>query len=129
MTQAPAKIHWHRQSNCIELVYSKSSARLDAEFLRVHSTSAEVKGHGPDQAVLVHGKIHVKIKKIEAVGNYGIKVSFDDGHDTGIYTWSYLHDLCKNQATLWQQYLEALNREGKSRDPHTNVVRFPPSFE
>ena len=122
---APQKIHWHKQSNTLELVYSESSYHLTAEFLRVHSTSAEVKGHGPDQAVLVYGKIDVKIQKIESVGHYGLKIFFDDGHDTGIYTWAYLHELGVNKAQYWQQYLAKLHEAKQSRDPHTNVVRFP----
>lgn len=122
---APQKIHWHKQSNTLELVYGDDSFNLNAEFLRVYSTSAEVKGHGPGQAVLVDGKINIKIKKIEPVGNYGLKIFFDDGHDTGIYTWVYLQELGVNESQYWQQYLEKLNKENKSRDPHTNVVRFP----
>ena len=121
----PTKIHWHRDSNTLELVYAGSQAILEAEFLRVYSTSAEVKGHGPDQAVLVDGKINVRINHIESVGNYGLKISFDDGHDTGIYTWPYLQALGENKVQRWQDYLDKLSAENKSRDPHTNVLRFP----
>ena len=121
---APQKIHWHKQSNTLECVYDNQSFSLSAEFLRVHSTSAEVKGHGPGQAVLVVGKIDVKIKKIEPVGNYGLKLFFDDGHDTGIYTWAYLQELGENQTQYWQHYLKKLEKEKKCRDPHTHVVHF-----
>lgn len=122
---APLKIQWHRQSNSLELIYSDVSFILEAEFLRVHSTSAEVKGHGPDQAVLVAGKIDVKIKNLESVGNYGLKIIFDDGHDTGIYTWSYLRELGDKKPQFWQAYLDQLIQEKQSRDPHINVVQFP----
>ena len=124
---APQKIHWHRQSNTLELVYSDANFIFTAEFLRVHSTSAEVKGHGPGQAVLVAGKIAVKIKKLESVGNYGLKIIFDDGHDTGIYTWYYLRELGENHEQLWQRYLDQLAQKNQSRDPHTTVVQFPQS--
>ena len=122
---APTKIQWHKKSNTLGLIYGDAECILEAEFLRVHSTSAEVKGHGPDQAVLVFGKIDVKIKKLEPVGNYGLKITFDDGHDTGIYTWPYLQELCDKKSQYWQEYLDKLKQENQSRDPHTNVVQFP----
>lgn len=125
LSQAPAKIHWHRQSNQLELVYNEQSYYLTAEFLRVHSTSAEVKGHGPDQTVLVSGKMAVKMTAIESVGHYGIKIIYDDGHDTGIYTWSYLQALANHREQYWLEYLKKLKQENKSRDPHTNVLYFP----
>lgn len=121
----PQKIHWHRESNQLELVYGSESFSFEAEFLRVHSTSAEVKGHGPGQEVLVDGKIDVAIKKIEPVGNYGLKILFDDGHDTGIYTWAYLQALGQQKQQYWQAYLDKLVNENKTRDPHTNVIHFP----
>lgn len=127
LSKAPSKIHWHRGSNQLELVFGQQHFYLSAEYLRVHSTSAEVKGHGPDQAVLVSGKIHVKIQGIESVGNYGLKISFDDGHDTGIYTWSYLEELGDKKEAYWQKYLNQLSEENKTRDPHTNVLHFPQS--
>lgn len=97
---------------------------LSAEFLRVHSPSAEVKGHGPGQEVLQWGKAHVAITAIERSGNYAIRLTFDDGHDTGIYSWDYLRQLGRDYDTLWTAYLDQLQQAGKTRDPETQVVRF-----
>lgn len=96
---------------------------LSAEFLRVHSPSAEVKGHGPGQEVLQWGKAHVAITAIERSGNYAIRLTFDDGHDTGIYSWGYLYKLCTEHEQRWQDYLDRLSREGGSRDPDVQVVK------
>jgi len=122
----PSKIHLHRRSGKLELIFDGDRAHLEAEFLRVHSPSAEVKGHGPGQETLPYGKINVGITQLKAVGNYGLQIVFDDGHDSGIFTWQYLFELCQNQQSLWQTYLDKLEHEGKSRDPHTSVVQFPP---
>lgn len=103
---APQKIQLHKKSAELELQYSDASFILKAEFLRVHSPSAEVQGHGPDQKVLPLNKQDVQIVGIEAQGNYSIKLIFDDGHDSGLFTWSYLRELAENQAQLWQSYLE-----------------------
>ena len=88
-----------------------------AEFLRVTSPSAEVQGHHPSQRKTVPGKRHVKITKIEPAGNYAVRLIFDDGHDTGIFTWDYFLETGRNMETLWADYLERLRREGLSRDP------------
>ena len=88
-----------------------------AEFLRVESPSAEVKGHGPDQRVTVAGRRHVGITRLEPVGHYAVRIFFDDGHDTGIYSWDYLYEIGRRQDALWQAYLEALEEKGLSRDP------------
>ena len=88
---------------------------LSFEFLRVHSPSAEVKGHGPGQEILQTGKKDVSVLRIEPIGNYAVKLVFDDGHDSGIYTWSYLYKLANNQEEIWEQYLQALDRAGQSR--------------
>lgn len=106
MMNAPQKIQLHKKSAELELQYSDASFILKAEFLRVHSPSAEVQGHGPDQKVLPLNKQDVQIVGIEAQGNYSIKLIFDDGHDSGLFTWSYLRELAENQAQLWQSYLE-----------------------
>ncbi len=90
---------------------------LPAELLRVESPSAEVQGHGPSQKKLIVGRREVGILAIEQVGNYAIRISFDDLHDTGIYTWSYLYDMGANLEAVWRDYLEALEAAGKSRDP------------
>ena len=88
-----------------------------AEFLRVESPSAEVQGHGPGQKQIVPGRRHVGIMAIEPVGNYAVRIKFDDLHDTGIYSWQYLHKLGREQNDLWQAYLDHLAAAGLSRDP------------
>ena len=88
-----------------------------AEFLRVESPSAEVKGHGPGQQKIVAGRRHVGIVAIEAVGNYAIRIRFDDLHDTGIYSWAYLYEIGADREMIWQAYLDALDARGLSRDP------------
>ncbi len=88
-----------------------------AELLRVESPSAEVKGHGADEKKIISGRRHVGIMRIEPVGNYAIQPIFDDLHDTGIYSWGYLHDLGEHQAEIWRDYLDNLAARGLSRDP------------
>lgn len=88
-----------------------------AEFLRVESPSAEVQGHGPGQKTIVPGRRHVGIMDLEPVGNYAVRIRFDDLHDTGMYSWRYLYYLGKSQDRLWREYLEALEARGLSRDP------------
>ncbi len=88
---------------------------LSAEFLRVESPSAEVKGHGPGQEVTVAGKENVRIVRLEPVGNYAVRIVFDDGHSTGLYSWDYLHRIGREADTLWARYLEELDRKGLSR--------------
>ncbi len=94
-----------------------TSFALPAEFLRVESPSAEVRGHGPGQKQLVAGRRHVGIMNVEPVGNYAVRIVFDDLHDTGLYSWSYLHELGRNRERLWNDYLRALDAAGQSRDP------------
>ncbi|MCV6625240.1 MAG: DUF971 domain-containing protein [Cellvibrionaceae bacterium] len=119
----PKRIEFHQRSQRLEIEFDDDCYELDAEFLRVHSPSAEVKGHGPGQAVLQHGKKNVAISAIEPNGHYAIRLSFDDGHDTGIYSWQYLRELGQNREQLWQNYLDALQQAGLHRDPDTQVVR------
>ncbi len=88
---------------------------LAAELLRVESPSAEVKGHGPGQETLVTGKRHVLISAIEPVGNYAVRLTFSDGHSTGIYTWTYLAKLGREQETIWAGYLKKLATKGQTR--------------
>jgi DUF971 family protein len=88
-----------------------------AEFLRVESPSAEVQGHGPSQKTIVPGRRHVGIMEVEPVGNYAIRIRFDDLHDTGLYSWPYLRHLGEHQDALWQAYLDALAERGLSREP------------
>jgi DUF971 family protein len=90
---------------------------LPVEYLRVESPSAEVQGHGPGQKQIVPGRRHVGIMAIEPVGNYAVRLVFDDLHDTGIYSWDYLHQLGREQARRWDAYLAALADRGMSRDP------------
>ena len=88
---------------------------LDAEYLRVESPSAEVRGHGPGQEQLVSGKRHVFIARLEPIGSYAVRIVFSDGHSTGLYTWSYLSKLGREHETLWPAYLEKLREEGTGR--------------
>ena len=90
---------------------------LPAELLRVESPSAEVQGHGPSQKTILAGRRHVGIMELEPVGNYAVRIRFDDLHDTGMYSWRYLYHLGKNQEKLWADYLKALEQRGLSRDP------------
>jgi DUF971 family protein len=90
---------------------------LPAELLRVESPSAEVKGHGPGQKTIVAGRRHVGIMDLEPVGNYAVRIIFDDLHNTGMYSWRYLYHLGQNQERLWADYLTALEERGLSRDP------------
>jgi DUF971 family protein len=112
----PRDIRLHMKSRTLELVYDDGSYELTAEFLRVHSPSAEVRGHGIGQGVLQTGKKHVGFRGIEPSGNYALKIIFDDGHDSGLYTWEYLYDLAHNHDSYWQTYLQQLEAAGKSRD-------------
>ncbi|MDB9957708.1 DUF971 domain-containing protein [Oceanospirillaceae bacterium] len=126
----PTKIKLHKKSNTLELSYLEAEATqevsytLSAEYLRISSPSAEVRGHSPDQAVLQVGKSRVKLTGLEGVGYYALKLEFDDGHDSGLYTWDYLYDLSVNHQKHWAYYLEQLNQAKQSRDPHTSIVQF-----
>ena len=117
MSTTPSDIILHSKSKEMELVYGDNSYRLSYEFLRVHSPSAEVKGHGPGQEVLQTGKRNVGIKGLEPVGNYAMQIIFSDGHNSGIYSWSYLEQLCQNRDEMWQEYLRKLDDEGGNRGP------------
>ena len=124
MDTTPVKINLHARSRELELGYSNGdSFRLSCEYLRVYSPSAEVKGHGPGQEVLQTGKLHIAINDIKPVGNYVLQLVFDDGHDTGLYSWDYLYELCSQQDVRWQNYLDKLNTEGGSRDPDVQVAK------
>ena len=127
----PTDVKLNKKSATLELVYGEdSTSELSAEFLRVHSPSAEVRGHGRGQEVLQVGKRRVKISSLETVGNYAIKLAFDDGHDTGIYSWTYLKELCRGKEDLWQRYLNRLTEAGANRDAlpaDTQVLSFKPS--
>ncbi len=113
----PTNLIVHENSKVLELQYEQGkSYRLPFEFLRVYSPSAEVRGHGPGQEVLQTGKRDVAIVNIEPVGHYAIKPTFSDGHDSGLYSWDYLYELCENQESLWSDYLERCKLSGVDRD-------------
>ncbi len=115
-TPRPTEIRLHRRSRILELAFDDGSRfELSCEFLRVHSPSAEVKGHGPGQEILVTGKRDVNIERIEPVGQYAVKLCFDDGHDTGLYSWSLLYELGRRRDELWQRYLDRLAEAGAQR--------------
>jgi DUF971 family protein len=112
----PTDILLHRQSRILEIAFDDGARyELPCEFLRVHSPSAEVRGHGPGQEVLQTGKQDVAITEIRAVGNYGICPVFSDGHDSGIFTWAYLHELGANRERMWGDYLRKLEEAGFQR--------------
>src|ERR1700739_1616810 len=113
---APPKTPLRRASRVLEVsVADGSRFELPFEYLRVHSPSAEVKGHGPGQEVLVLGKENVAIRAVEPVGQYAVKLVFDDGHDTGLYTWKYLHELGREHEANWARYLERKARAPAAR--------------
>jgi DUF971 family protein len=114
----PVEINLHQQSRILDITFDDGSAfSLPCEYLRVFSPSAEVRGHGPGQEVLQVGKRDVNISAIEPVGMYAVKFAFTDGHDTGIYSWEYLHDLGTKQDSNWKSYLARLAQAGKKREP------------
>lgn len=113
----PVDITLHKASRVLALRYADGREfRLSWEFLRIHSPSAEVIGHGPGQEILQTGKKDVEIIGIVPVGHYAVRLVFSDGHDSGIYSWAYLFELGKNEAQLWQKYLDLLAESGGSRD-------------
>ncbi|HFB64565.1 MAG TPA: DUF971 domain-containing protein [Aeromonadales bacterium] len=110
-------IKWHKKSRQLYLGFSNGhDFELPIEYLRVFSPSAEVQGHGPGQETLVEGKRFVNLSNIEPVGNYAIKLIFDDGHDSGLYTWEYLYNLASNYQQNWKSYLDKLHQAGKQRE-------------
>ncbi|ARU90808.1 gamma-butyrobetaine hydroxylase-like domain-containing protein [Pseudomonas sp. M30-35] len=121
MAKIPSAIELHKASKTLTLKYAEDSYTLSAEFLRVHSPSAEVQGHG--NPILQTGKINVGLSSIEPAGNYALKLCFDDGHDSGLFSWDYLYQLATRQDQLWSDYLAELQAAGKSRDPNESIVR------
>lgn len=119
---SPNDVIVHSRSATLELIYDDITHVLSAEYLRVHSPSAEVQGHSPGQTVLQTGKKHVTFREIEPQGHYALKIEFSDGHDSGIYTWDYLRELGDNQQTYWQAYLDELTKSSKSREPQFIAV-------
>ncbi len=118
----PTRIKLNKSSKTLELGYADGQQfALPAEFLRVYSPSAEVQGHG--NPILQYGKINVALTDVQPAGNYALKLTFDDGHDSGIFTWNYLYELATEHSALWQKYLAQLSAAGRSRDPDESVVR------
>lgn len=117
-TPRPTEITLHQQSKVLDITFDDGRRfELPCEYLRAFSPSAEVRGHGPGQEVLQAGKKEVGIRAVEPVGVYAVKLVFTDGHDTGIYSWEYLHDLGVKQESNWKTYLARLAQAGKSREP------------
>ena len=115
----PSELRLKKDRRLLVLSYEDGNAfELSAEYLRVHSPSAEVRGHGPGQEQLQTGKENVAIQAIEPVGHYAVRLVFDDGHNTGLYNWAYLRELADNQHANWQSYLDRLEAAGYAR--HTS---------
>ncbi|MDY0250450.1 MAG: DUF971 domain-containing protein [Pseudomonas sp.] len=120
--QIPTRIKLNKSSKTLELGYADGQQfALPAELLRVYSPSAEVQGHG--HPVLQYGKINIALTHVQPAGNYALKLTFDDGHDSGLFTWDYLYQLAHQQTSMWQDYLAKLSAAGRSRDPSESVVR------
>ena len=114
----PTKVRLREAKKQLEVTFDNGSFfELPAELLRVESPSAEVQGHMPSQKQIVSGRRHVGIIKVEPVGNYAIRIKFDDLHDTGIYSWQYLYRLGRHKDEIWAEYLKNLEENGLSRDP------------
>ena len=119
----PDAITYHKRSKLLELNFDGESLSIPAELLRVYSPSAEVRGHAPEERKLQTGKKHVAITSIDPVGNYAVRIAFDDGHDTGLYGWELLYELGSNPDAYWEPYLAELKAANASRLPGIPVVR------
>ena len=116
-TPSPTEIRVRRAARSLEVDFSDGAqVSLPAELLRVESPSAEVRGHAPDQRKTVPGKRDVNISAVEPIGHYAVRIRFSDGHDTGIYTWEFLHELGRDKAARWAEYLAALEQKGLRRE-------------
>lgn len=119
----PTSIAYHQKSRVLEVAFGEDTVfAMSAEYLRVHSPSAEVRGHGPGQETLQVGKENVAIDRIEPVGHYAVRLVFDDGHDSGLYAWDELHRLGSDHEALWKDYLARLEAAGHRRRPTLSVV-------
>jgi DUF971 family protein len=117
-TPAPTDITLHAASRVLEIAFADGTVfKLPFEFLRVHSPSAEVMGHGPGQETLQVGKRDVTITRLDPVGHYAVQPTFSDGHSSGIFSWGYLYEIATDQERLWADYLARLEAAGVSRDP------------
>ncbi|HRQ06498.1 gamma-butyrobetaine hydroxylase-like domain-containing protein [Nitrosomonas halophila] len=116
-TPIPTELKLHRKSGILDITFDDGQTfNFSCEFLRVHSPSAEVRGHSPEQEILQTGKKNVTITHIEPVGRYAIRLDFSDGHNTGLYSWDLLYNYGLNQAAMWQRYLRRLEESGGSRE-------------
>ncbi len=119
-TPIPSEIKLHQKSRLLEIAYESGERyKLDFEYLRVYTPSAEARGHGPGQETLQTGKRNVDIERIEPVGTYAVRFVFSDGHDSGLYSWDLLYNLGKHHDELWQEYLKQIDTQGLSRDIDT----------
>ncbi len=113
----PSELRVSKDRKCLTISFGETERyELPAEMLRVLSPSAEVQGHSPDQRITVPGKANVEIMTIAPIGNYAVRITFDDMHDTGIFSWDYFRQLGREKAIHWQQYLDELAQKGLSRD-------------
>lgn len=121
-TPVPTEIKLHQKSRLLEVAFADGKCfKFPFEFLRVHSPSAEVAGHGPGQEVLQIGKKNVEITAIEPVGSYAVQLVFSDGHDTGLFSWTYFYSLGMKQEEKWQTYLQRMEQAGESRETKLGV--------
>ena len=121
MDYTPTEIRLQKKSRQVVIAFDNGDRfELSFEYLRVNSPSAEVKGHGPGQEVLQTGKENVQVMAIEPVGHYAVRLVFDDGHDTGLFTWKYLYELGAARDSNWQAYLDRLKAAGYARQPAAN---------
>lgn len=119
----PEEIRLNSEHNLLKICYPNDEHSLSAEFLRVYSPSAEVRGHGVGQETLQTGKRLVTITELEPVGHYALKIVFSDGHESGLYDWDYLYHLGKNQPALWQDYLNRLAIAGETREWDSSLTQ------
>ncbi|WP_251358954.1 gamma-butyrobetaine hydroxylase-like domain-containing protein [Kangiella sp. TOML190] len=126
MRAPPTKIKLKQASRQLEVAFEGQTLLLPYEYLRVFSPSAEIRGHGNQQMLIVGGKKEVQITNLEAVGQYAIKLTFDDGHDSGLYNWQTLYELGRDYAANWQYYLKQLAAAGLQRSADPSVGHFDP---
>ena len=126
MAKAPTKISYRKLDNALDVEWEDKVYSLPVELLRVHSPSADVGGLHGSRRKPQSGKKDVRIKDINQTGNYGIRLNFDDGHDTGIFVWEYLYDLAENQDKYWRQYLKELEDKNESRLPKLELKHWNP---
>ena len=124
--QSPDNITYHKIGHALEIQWQDQAFKLPAELLRVFSPSAEVRGHSAGERTLQTGKKNVGIRSIEPIGNYAVRLVFDDGHDSGIYAWHYLYELGSKQDDYWREYLAELKSANASRLPNIPVNQWSP---